>query len=114
MKNVKCFLLLIAVAGFMMSCGGKKSKATKAAAGMCECSQASIDYQKKVKDAGTDINKLNALKDEGMKVFTETEACVKKLEAEYGKMTEDAEFEAAVMAAMKSKCPDAYDMMEGM
>ncbi|MEM7102612.1 MAG: hypothetical protein AAF502_05705 [Bacteroidota bacterium] len=112
MKNLKCFLILLAISGFIMSCGGKKSSATKLAAGMCDCAQASFDYQEKVKAAGTDLDKLAALKDEGLKIFEDTEACIKKLEEKYGAVADNSDMESAVMDAMKTECPEAYRLMD--
>ena len=57
---------------------------------------------------------LGHLQEEGMTIVKETAECVKKLEETYGKLSGDAEFEAAVMEAMKAKCPDTYSLMDGM
>ena len=108
MKNFKVLLVLIAIAGFAVSCGGnKKQVATQAADEMCKCAKISLDYKKKVEAAGTDVDKLAALSKEGQQVISETSSCMTSLEEKYKKVQENQDFQDAVMTAMKAKCPDA-------
>ncbi len=108
LSSLSVFALALIV---LASCGG--GGAAGVAKKMCKCSEPLVSMQQDLKDAGDDMAKTQEImakyEEEGAKM----EECIGEAEEMMGDKKDDEAYGKEVLEAMKDKCPEVYEVMNG-